>query len=211
MAQLKQPASAPVSAPVRLPSASSMTSGCRIPFVTRLMRRPELGAAAGLILVTIFFLSTADSSMFTLAGIMNILTPSVAARHPRDRRRAPDDRRRVRSVHRLDGGLLGPHLRQLPASRRPSVIARDPRDLRRGGRARCHRTARSSFARGCPPSSSRWHSCSSCAACRSSGLKWATGGSTQMRGIGEQAGEGIVRELFSGNALEGSFRVACRA
>jgi simple sugar transport system permease protein len=37
------------------------------------------------------------------------------------------------------------------------------------------------------------------------GLKWATGGSTQMRGIGEQAGEGIVREMFSGNALEGLF------
>ena len=37
------------------------------------------------------------------------------------------------------------------------------------------------------------------------GLKWATGGSTQMRGIGEQAGEGIVREIFSGNALEGLF------
>src|SRR6478735_1377453 len=47
-----------------------------VSFATRLMRRPELGAAAGLILVTIFFLSTADASMFTLAGIMNILTPS---------------------------------------------------------------------------------------------------------------------------------------
>ena len=40
------------------------------------MRRPELGALAGLILVTIFFLSTADASMFTLAGIMNVLTPA---------------------------------------------------------------------------------------------------------------------------------------
>ena len=39
-----------------------------VSLVTRLMRRPELGAAAGLILVTIFFLSTADPSMFTLAG-----------------------------------------------------------------------------------------------------------------------------------------------
>ena len=37
---------------------------------TKIMRRPELGALAGLVLVTIFFLSTADSSMFTLAGIM---------------------------------------------------------------------------------------------------------------------------------------------
>jgi simple sugar transport system permease protein len=37
------------------------------------------------------------------------------------------------------------------------------------------------------------------------GLKWATGGSTQLRGIGERAGEGIVRELFSGVAFEGLF------
>jgi simple sugar transport system permease protein len=37
------------------------------------------------------------------------------------------------------------------------------------------------------------------------GLKWATGGSTQLRGIGEQAGEGFVREIFSGVALEGVF------
>src|SRR3954464_7712546 len=44
---------------------------------TRVMRRPELGAAAGLVLVTIFFLSTADASMFTLAGVMNILSPAA--------------------------------------------------------------------------------------------------------------------------------------
>src|SRR3954468_16004238 len=44
--------------------------------LTRLMRRPELGAAAGLVLVTLFFLTTADSSMFTLAGVMNILAPA---------------------------------------------------------------------------------------------------------------------------------------
>src|SRR6478735_3673653 len=47
-----------------------------VSFATRLMRRPELGAAAGLVLVTIFFFSTADASMFTLAGIMNILSPA---------------------------------------------------------------------------------------------------------------------------------------
>jgi simple sugar transport system permease protein len=37
------------------------------------------------------------------------------------------------------------------------------------------------------------------------GLKWATGGSTQMRNIAEQAGNGLVREIFSGIALEGLF------
>lgn len=46
-------------------------------FATRLMKRPELGAIGGVILVTIFFLITADSSMFTLSGIMNFLTPAA--------------------------------------------------------------------------------------------------------------------------------------
>ncbi|OOY18895.1 ATPase [Thioclava sp. DLFJ5-1] len=45
--------------------------------LARLMKRPELGAIAGLILVTIFFLFTANGSMFTLSGIMNFLTPAA--------------------------------------------------------------------------------------------------------------------------------------
>ncbi|WP_424932728.1 ABC transporter permease [Amaricoccus macauensis] len=47
------------------------------PLVTRLMKRPELGAIAGVILVTIFFLITADGSMFTLSGFMNFMTPAA--------------------------------------------------------------------------------------------------------------------------------------
>lgn len=47
------------------------------PFMSRLMKRPELGAFAGVILVTVFFLITADRSMFTLAGVMNCMTPAA--------------------------------------------------------------------------------------------------------------------------------------
>tara|TARA_R110000751_G_scaffold95381_7_gene186517 strand:+ start:30866 stop:31972 length:1107 start_codon:yes stop_codon:yes gene_type:complete len=46
-------------------------------FLSGLMKRPELGAIAGVILVTIFFLFTADSSMFTLSGFMNFMTPAA--------------------------------------------------------------------------------------------------------------------------------------
>lgn len=46
-------------------------------FGARLMKRPELGAVAGVVLVTIFFLFTADSAMFTLSGIMNFMTPAA--------------------------------------------------------------------------------------------------------------------------------------
>jgi simple sugar transport system permease protein len=44
--------------------------------LTEAMRRPELGAVAGLVLVIIFFLFTANSSMFTLSGAMTILAPA---------------------------------------------------------------------------------------------------------------------------------------
>jgi len=44
--------------------------------VTEAMRRPELGAIAGLIVVLIFFLFTASPTMFTLSGLMTILAPA---------------------------------------------------------------------------------------------------------------------------------------
>ncbi|WP_120631594.1 ABC transporter permease [Ruegeria sp. EL01] len=47
------------------------------PFLTKLMKRPELGAIAGAILVFIFFAITADEAMFTLAGVMNFMTPAA--------------------------------------------------------------------------------------------------------------------------------------
>jgi simple sugar transport system permease protein len=46
------------------------------PLLVQAMRRPELGAIAGLAAVIIFFLWRADSSMFTLAGTMTILAPA---------------------------------------------------------------------------------------------------------------------------------------
>lgn len=42
----------------------------------RLLSRPELGAASGVVLVTVFFLSTANPAMFTAAGIMNFMAPA---------------------------------------------------------------------------------------------------------------------------------------
>lgn len=47
------------------------------PFFARLLKRPELGALTGLVLVTLFFLVTADSAMFTLSGLMNFMQPAA--------------------------------------------------------------------------------------------------------------------------------------
>ena len=61
------PAAPPVQVDERLRKTSIMTEA---------MRRPELGAIAGLIVVLIFFLLTASPTMFTLSGAMTILAPA---------------------------------------------------------------------------------------------------------------------------------------
>ncbi|MEJ2029662.1 MAG: ABC transporter permease [Maritimibacter sp.] len=63
-----------------MPADIAMDSDERVKdegFFARLMKRPELGAIAGLVLVTTFFLITADHSMFTLSGILNFLSPAA--------------------------------------------------------------------------------------------------------------------------------------
>ncbi|MFM2346617.1 MAG: hypothetical protein RL654_1370 [Pseudomonadota bacterium] len=45
--------------------------------LTALVRRPELGAIGGLVLVTLFFLAVADPAMFSLAGILNFMAPAA--------------------------------------------------------------------------------------------------------------------------------------
>ncbi|MGO4570484.1 ABC transporter permease [Microvirga sp. 2TAF3] len=172
--------------------------------LTKAMRRPELGALAGLVLVTIFFLSTADSSMFTLAGIMNILTPAsqlgILAIAAALLMIGGEFDLSIGSMVAFAGLIFGSFLTLtgwplLLAIAGTFVLAALLGGL--NGQI-VIRTRLPSFIvtlaflfilRGLSLV----------------GLKWATGGSTQMRGIGDQAGQGIVREIFSGNALEGLF------
>src|SRR5918993_1039231 len=70
----------PPAATLRSPSPEVSATDERLKetsLAIRVMRRPELGAPAGLFLVIFFFLSTADPSMFTPAGVMNILVPGA--------------------------------------------------------------------------------------------------------------------------------------
>ena len=47
------------------------------PWYIKILRRPELGAVAGTVLVTIFFMIYAKDQMFTLGGIMSFLEPAA--------------------------------------------------------------------------------------------------------------------------------------
>ncbi|MGO4526756.1 ABC transporter permease [Microvirga sp. 2MCAF35] len=175
-----------------------------VSLLTKIMRRPELGALAGLVLVTIFFLSTADASMFTLAGIMNILSPAsqlgILAIAAALLMIGGEFDLSIGSMVAFTGLVFGAFITisgwpLLVAIAATLVVAAVLGAL--NGQM-VIRTRLPSFIvtlaflfilRGLSLV----------------GLKWATGGSTQMRGIGDQAGEGLVRELFSGVAFEGVF------
>jgi simple sugar transport system permease protein len=173
-------------------------------FATRVMRRPELGAAAGLVLVTIFFLATADASMFSLAGVMNILSPAaqlgILAIAAALLMIGGEFDLSIGSMVAFAGLIFGAFivlsgLPLLAAIALTFVLAA----LLGGVNGQIViRTRLPSFIvtlaflfilRGLSLV----------------GLKWATGGSTQLRGIGDSAGAGFVREMFSGVAFEGLF------
>jgi simple sugar transport system permease protein len=175
-----------------------------VSLVTKIMRRPELGALAGLVLVAIFFASTADPSMFTLAGIMNILSPAaqlgILAIAAALLMIGGEFDLSIGSMVAFTGLIFGAFITLSGWPLLPAIAATLAIAAVLGGLngQLVIRTRLPSFIvtlaflfilRGLSLV----------------GLKWATGGSTQMRGIGDQAGEGFIRELFSGNALEGLF------
>ncbi len=170
----------------------------------RVMRRPELGAAAGLLLVIVFFLSTADPSMFTLAGVMNILVPGaqlgILAIAAALLMIGGEFDLSIGSMVAFTGLIFGSLITIAGLALPPALILTIVVAGLLGGinGQIVIRTRLPSFIvtlaflfilRGLSLV----------------GLKWATGGSTQMRNIAEQAGNGLVREIFSGIALEGLF------
>ncbi|MBM6594744.1 ABC transporter permease [Microvirga pudoricolor] len=175
-----------------------------VSLITKIMRRPELGAMAGLVLVTIFFLSTADASMFSLAGLMNILSPAsqlgILAIAAALLMIGGEFDLSIGSMVAFAGLIFGGFLVLSGWPLLLAITATFAVAALLGGLngQLVIRTRLPSFIvtlaflfilRGLSLV----------------GLKWATGGSTQLRGVGERAGDGIVREIFSGNALEGLF------
>ncbi|WP_244610596.1 ABC transporter permease [Microvirga pakistanensis] len=175
-----------------------------VSLLTKIMRRPELGALAGLVLVAIFFLSTADASMFSLAGVMNILSPAaqlgILAIAAALLMIGGEFDLSIGSMVAFTGLVFGcfitltgwPLLLAIAAT---FVVAAVLGGL--NGQI-VIRTRLPSFIvtlaflfilRGLSLV----------------GLKWATGGSTQMRGLGGEGESDLVREIFSGTALEGLF------
>jgi len=201
MADLSPPAAASPAAQVKAIQDERLKE---VSFVTKIMRRPELGALAGLVLVTIFFVSTADGSMFTLAGIMNILAPAsqlgILAIAAALLMIGGEFDLSIGSMVAFAGLIFGSFL----------VLSSWPLALSIGatlvvaallGGLNGQLVIRTKL----PSFIVTLASLFILRGLSLVGLKWATGGSTQLRGVNDRAGEGLVREIFSGNALEGLF------
>ncbi|MEI5666851.1 ABC transporter permease [Bosea sp. CCNWLW174] len=176
----------------------------RVSPIARLMRRPELGAVAGLVLVTVFFGLTANPAMFTLAGLMTVLSPAaqlgILAIAAALLMIGGEFDLSIGSMIAFAGLIFGA---LIVVGDLPLLAAIVATFVFAGLMGAVNgqiviRTRLPSFIvtlaflfilRGLSLV----------------GLKWATGGSTQLRGIGDKAGTGVVRELFSGQALEGLF------
>ena len=170
----------------------------------QLMRRPELGAVAGLILVTGFFLVTADSVMFNLAGLVNFLTPAaqlgIVALGASLLMIGGEFDLSIGSMVAFAGLIFGAsitvlHLPLLAAVLLTLVIAGAIGAI----------NAVIVIRTGLPSFIVTLASLFILRGLSLVGLKWATGGSTQLRGITEAVEGHALLGLFSGKVFEGLF------
>jgi simple sugar transport system permease protein len=173
-------------------------------FLTEAMRRPELGAVAGLIVVAIFFFFTANSTMFTLSGLMTILAPAsqlgILAIAAALLMIGGEFDLSIGSMIAFAGLVFAALLINANLSLSLAIIATVVFAALVGAMNGqiVIRTRLPSFIvtlaflfifRGLTLV----------------GLKWATGGSTQLRGVDDVVHEGFVKSLFSGYAFQGAF------
>jgi simple sugar transport system permease protein len=169
-----------------------------------LMRRPELGAFAGLILVTVFFAFTASPTMFTLAGIMNVLTPAaqlgIIAIAAALLMIGGEFDLSVGSMIAFAGFVFGTalvvwHWPPLVAIAAMVVVAAGIGVL----------NAQLTMRTGLPSFIVTLAFMFVLRGLSLVGLKWVTGGSTQLRGISDAAGNGLLARMFSGFAFQDFF------
>lgn len=176
----------------------------QVSLLTRLMRRPELGAVAGLILVAIFFVFTADSTMFSLSGVMTIMAPAsqlgILAIAAALLMIGGEFDLSIGSMVAFAGLIFGMVLTSFHQPLWVAIVVTLIFAAMMGainGQI-VIRTRLPSFIvtlaflfilRGLTLV----------------GLKWVTGGSTQLRGISEIVGDSPLKGFFSGQAFEGLF------
>jgi len=170
----------------------------------KLMRRPELGAVGGLIFVTLFFSLAASPSMFTLAGIMNVLTPAaqlgIIAIGAALLMIGGEFDLSVGSMIAFSGFVFGTAVVVLHW---PLVLAIAVTFIVAAiiGVINAQLTMRT----GLPSFLVTLAFLFILRGLSLVGLKWVTGGATQLRGIRQALGNGVFVRAFSGSAFQDCF------
>jgi len=171
---------------------------------SHIMRRPELGAVAGLILVTAFFMVTADAVMFNLAGLVNFLTPAaqlgILALGASLLMIGGEFDLSIGSMIAF-GGLV--FSAAIVVFKLPLIVAVVLTLMVAGAIGAAN--AWIVLSTGLPSFIVTLASLFILRGLSLVGLKWATGGSTQLRGVSEAVDGSVLRGLFSGKAFEGVF------
>jgi simple sugar transport system permease protein len=177
----------------------------RASLTARLMKRPELGALAGLILVTVFFAATADPVMFSLSGVLNFLSPAaqlgILAIGAGLLMIGGEFDLSIGSMVAFTGLIFGtaitvlglPLILAIPLTMAVAALM---------GLINAQIVIRS----GLPSFIVTLGSLFILRGLSLVGLKWATGGSTQMRGIRDAVESDWLLPLFSGDTFQGLFR-----
>lgn len=176
----------------------------RVSLTAKLMKRPELGALAGLVLVTAFFAATADPVMFSLAGLLNFLSPAaqlgILALGAGLLMIGGEFDLSIGSMVAFAGLVFGTATTVLGLPLILAVLLTFA-VAALGGLVNAQIVIRS----GLPSFIVTLAFLFILRGLSLVGLKWATGGSTQMRGIREAVAGDPLLPLLSGDALAGLF------
>ena len=162
--------------------------------------RPELGALSGLLVVTLFFVMTADPAMFTYAGLMNFLSPAahlgILAVGAALLMIAGEFDLSIGSMVAFAGLVFGALLVVWQAPLLLAILLTFAFAVSVGAL-----NAQLVLRTGLPSFIVTLAFLFILRGLTLIGLKWATGGSTQLRGVRESAGSSPLLNLFSGDLL----------
>lgn len=164
----------------------------------QIAKRPELGAVGGLLVVTLFFLFTADPAMFTAAGLMNWMSPAaqlgILAVGAALLMIAGEFDLSIGSMVAFAGFVFGAILIVWQAPLSVAILLTLAFAISIGAL-----NAHIVLKTGLPSFIVTLALLFILRGLSLVGLKWATGGSTQLRGIRESVADSWLLPLFSGD------------
>jgi simple sugar transport system permease protein len=164
----------------------------------RFAARPELGAVAGLAVVTLFFAATADPAMFTSAGFINFLSPAahlgILAVGAALRMIAGEFDLSIGSMVAFAGLVFSALLVVWHAPLALAILLTFAFAISVGAL-----NAQIVLRTGLPSFIVTLALLFILRGLTLVGLKWATGGSTQLRGIHESVADSRIQNLFAGD------------